>query len=66
MTSSAGGSDDHGGVAAPSGANANPPTHTGPAPAGRPTGSTLSRSRTTRSQSATTSANRVLPRDTAS
>ena len=48
-TSSAGGNDDQCADAAPVGAKAKPPTQTGPAPAGRPAGSSAIRPRADRS-----------------
>src|SRR6266511_1782386 len=66
MTRSAGGKDDQCGSRPPSGANANPPTHTGPAPGGVSAGSFARRPRARREHAATTSPNRSSPRETIS
>ena len=65
-TISAGGSEDHGGDAPPSGAKANPPVQTGPAPAGRPGGASIAASRSSSEQSRATSPKRSGPRETTS
>ena len=66
ITRSAGGNEDHCGARPPSGPNANPPTQTGPAPAGSRSGSSLRRPRVTSAQAATRSPKRSGPRETTS